>query len=561
MKRVWFSSLLVIVTMLAGMIGMVSSASAEPATFNDPNMQIVWERTDRPVEMFVTQRSYMWGPNTLAGSPSTELYANSPGGNRTVQYFDKSRMEVNNPNGDRSNLFFITNGLLVREMVSGEIQLGDTQFQPKPPALEAVAGDPAPVNPDSPNYRTFHNIASLNNDNPSPDRQGQAIVESIDKSGTISTTTSPDPSVTYGQFEPTLQHNIANKFVDFLNQTGPIFVNGAIEQNQPVVNGVFLAGLPITDAYWVKAKVAGVEKDVLVQLFERRVLTYTPSNPQGFQVEMGNVGQHYFRWRYGSGPTTEERIVFASDRSGTSQIYSMKTDGTDVKQLTTAGPNFGPRWSPDNLQIVFRSARNAADEIWVMNADGSNQTKLTPGPFDGNPNWSANGTRIIFSRAGSLWSMNTNGSDLVQLTTGTNDDFPQASPDGAKIAFQSQQTGNVEVWVMNVDGTNQTKLTDRPTTVDIPFDWKGNKILFQSFPTTFNPKQIWVMNGDGTDQTKVLGDDDLGGTFSPDMSRVVFELITTTADNLWVANADGSNAQQLTNTAPPHGDFSADWSN
>ena len=39
-------------------------------------------------------------------------------------------------------------------------------------------------------------------------------------------------------------------------------------------------------------------KDVLVQAFERRVLTFTPTNSPAFQVEMGNVGQHYYRWRY-----------------------------------------------------------------------------------------------------------------------------------------------------------------------------------------------------------------------------------------------------------------------
>jgi hypothetical protein len=32
------------------------------------------------------------------------------------------------------------------------------------------------------------------------------------------------------------------------------------------------------------------------------VLTYTPSNPAAFRVEMGNVGQHYFRWRYNAAP-------------------------------------------------------------------------------------------------------------------------------------------------------------------------------------------------------------------------------------------------------------------
>ena len=57
--------------------------------------------------------------------------------------------------------------------------------------------------------------------------------------------------------------------------------------------------IQISESYWTRVKVSGVERDVLVQLYERRVLTYTPSNPDGWKVEMGNVGQHYYPWRYG----------------------------------------------------------------------------------------------------------------------------------------------------------------------------------------------------------------------------------------------------------------------
>ena len=45
-------------------------------------------------------------------------------------------------------------------------------------------------------------------------------------------------------------------------------------------------------------KVAGQQRTVLIQVFERRVLTYTAANQPAFQVEMGNIGQHYYRWRY-----------------------------------------------------------------------------------------------------------------------------------------------------------------------------------------------------------------------------------------------------------------------
>ena len=50
-----------------------------------------------------------------------EPYADAPGGTRLVQYFDKSRMEINNPGGDRTSKFFVTNGLLSIELISGKI--------------------------------------------------------------------------------------------------------------------------------------------------------------------------------------------------------------------------------------------------------------------------------------------------------------------------------------------------------------------------------------------------------------------------------------------------------
>jgi len=56
----------------------------------------------------------------------------------------------------------------------------------------------------------------------------------------------------------------------------------------------------MSDAYWMQVNIGGVPRWTLVQAFERRILTFTPSNPAGYQVEMGNVGQHYYRWRYSS---------------------------------------------------------------------------------------------------------------------------------------------------------------------------------------------------------------------------------------------------------------------
>ena len=67
---------------------------------------------------------------------------------------------------------------------------------------------------------------------------------------------------------------------------------------------IFVTGYPLTEPYWTKTQLNGKETDVLVQCFERRCLTYTPTNPDPFKVEMGNVGLHYQLWRYGNWQTS-----------------------------------------------------------------------------------------------------------------------------------------------------------------------------------------------------------------------------------------------------------------
>lgn len=89
-------------------------------------------------------------------------------------------------------------------------------------------------------------------------------------------------------------------FWEFMNSEGMIFENGQLVHGSLFSNPFYATGYPITEPYWASVKVAGEYRWVLIQVFERRVLTYTPGNPEGFAVEAGNVGQHYYRWRYGS---------------------------------------------------------------------------------------------------------------------------------------------------------------------------------------------------------------------------------------------------------------------
>ena len=266
--------------------------------FNDPAFENIWYRTDLPVISGQTSRSLVWGSEIIR--KWQEPYKESKGGSRVVVYFDKARMEITNPDGNRSDRFYVTNGLLVRELISGAVQLGDATYEQRSPAnTVAIAGDPLEINPGAATYASFSKLASLNGDNPATARLGEAISQTLAADGTIGT--NPELATKYnvmiGEFEPTLKHNIPAVFTKYLSQEGLLYQEGANGQGK-ILDAATALGLPLTEPFWTRAKVGGSDQDVLVQPFERRVLTYTPSNAEAFRVEVGNVGLHYYRWRY-----------------------------------------------------------------------------------------------------------------------------------------------------------------------------------------------------------------------------------------------------------------------
>lgn len=74
-----------------------------------------------------------------------------------------------------------------------------------------------------------------------------------------------------------------------------VYQDGQFTEDLLFPDAYYATGIPITEAYRTTVNVGGVAREVLVQCFERRVLTYTPDNDPGWQVEAGNVGRHYYQ--------------------------------------------------------------------------------------------------------------------------------------------------------------------------------------------------------------------------------------------------------------------------
>ncbi len=264
------------------------SATASPSVllddlgFADPAFLALWELSDGNVAGGTASRSWLWGPPVPSGA-KREPYAEASSGERLVEYFDKGRMEINDPSGDPTDSWYVTSGLLTVELVTGRVQIGSDAFENLEPAQIPVAGDLDRVDSLTPHYADYagERLARV------PDRTGQRVTTQF-RRGQDDVRITPPATVTIAAYDDVSGHNIADVFVDYFDHT----------LKDMGLNSLFVMGHPISEPYWIDVRFGGKTQLVLVQLFERRALTYNPDNDEGWEVEFANIGLHYYRWRY-----------------------------------------------------------------------------------------------------------------------------------------------------------------------------------------------------------------------------------------------------------------------
>jgi Tol biopolymer transport system component len=171
----------------------------------------------------------------------------------------------------------------------------------------------------------------------------------------------------------------------------------------------------------------------------------------------------------------------------------------------TFAEDFGPSWSHDGKQIAFTSFTPGSQSVLTLiNVDSGGRFPLLGFAGAANPDYSPNDLTLVFEQVNSIWTYNQISGTSLRLTNLTGDSRPHFSPNGSKIVFQSTRDGQPEIYVMNADGSGQTRLTNNPAWDTAPV-WSpdGTKILFTSLRDDPMSPALYVMNADGSNQTRV----------------------------------------------------------
>jgi hypothetical protein len=239
---------------------------------------------------------------------------------------------------------------------------------------------------------------------------------------------------------------------------------------------------------------------------------------------------------------------------------------TMTHALLPGSPAIDAGSNPNSLTTDQRGYMRSYDFAAITNGDGG-PTDI--GAFELDPDTDGDGVRdftdncrstpnpekIAFTstREGNqeIYVMNADGSNQTRLTNNAAlDNDPSFSPDGTRIAFTSNRDGGADIYVMNADGSNQTNLTNNGVVDAQPtFSPDGSKIAFTS--TRDGNTEIYVMNADGSNQTRLTNNaaSDVEPSFSPDGSRITFRSSRDGNQEIYVMNADGTNQTNLTNNA------------
>ncbi|KAA3609278.1 MAG: DUF5050 domain-containing protein [Calditrichaeota bacterium] len=250
-------------------------------------------------------------------------------------------------------------------------------------------------------------------------------------------------------------------------------------------------------------------------------------------------------------------------------IYTVTFDGRQTKRLTFDEKEvIGLAWTPNGGEIIFSSNRGGERRLWRISAKGGKPELLSVGQYARYPTVSPDGKRLAYAElkiSQSIWSVDFPGASGFEfapkkiISSSRSDEIFKLSPDGKRIVFESNRSGNYEIWLCDSDGGNPLQLTHLKNSSGAPC-WSpdGKWIAFTS--KSNGDYDIFVVSRDGGELKRMTTEPshDTFPHWSKDGSWIYFSSNKSGDHNIWKIPLPGGTSVQMTNKPSRHAFESAD---
>lgn len=282
-----------------------------------------------------------------------------------------------------------------------------------------------------------------------------------------------------------------------------------------------------------------------------------------------------------SGPFNS-KFVFSSDRGGNKyrEIYTMDWDGVEIEKISNHNSiALSPAWSPDAKKVAYtayvqkKSTKMRNADLFLFDLEKSKRTNLSfRTGINSGAAFSPNGNSIFLTISQgvtpNIFKINLDGEVQGKITNGPGNALnvePAVSPDGKKLAFSSDRSGKPMIYVMDIDGTNVTRVTFGGVFNSAPA-WSpdGKKIAFAGQDA--GNFDIFLMDVSGQNITRVTSAKKANGKaadnedphFSPDGRFIVYTSNRTGKNQIYFSTVDGSEERRVTQDG--HNYYKPKWS-
>lgn len=245
----------------------------------------------------------------------------------------------------------------------------------------------------------------------------------------------------------------------------------------------------------------------------------------------------------------ELRVVVVSytDEKGILQLYRLKEDGSDIRQLTRSERGCRmPACSPDGKKLIYVKQVDHGQSLWISDVDGNNARALVDEGLNLVPSWLPDSRHVVWmktqpgqdpSRKSQIHLMNTETGESRRLFTDPgqlkfSNSMPVVSPRGDLIAFVSNRSGNMRIWVSNLDGSNARQVSSPK----VEYHEAIKAPIEQKVPT-WSPDGKWIAHWEGVEMVHMSK---FTGVPNPQRDRQISETF-----HVWMVSIDGKSRREV----------------